>query len=247
MFGIEQMDERIAERKAQRDAMEIRPVPHELSHPSVIVLDTETTGLSAKRDHLLTIGVCDTDGNEVLYAEVCPPLECDSWPEAERVNGISPQDVLDKPFIDDVREELQAVLDAASEIVCYNAGFDLPFLEENGFTVPEKVTDVMIDFAEVYGEWNDHYGDYKWQKLSTCAAYYGCPDFAAHNSLADAQATAWCYARMVGCKDGGCDLEREARDMREASHGAAHQAAQVKETGRASADSPTVVVLDVFR
>lgn len=210
--------ERIAVRRAQREALEIKPVPKALSHPRVIVLDTETTGLRAGSDHLLTIGVCDADGNEVLYAEVCPPLECASWPEAECVNGISPADALDKPFIEDVHAELQGVLDAAEEIVCYNAAFDIPFLEADGFTVPEKVSDVMLDFAEIYGEYDERHGDYKWQKLTRCAEYYGCPDFAAHNSLGDAQATAWCYTKMRGQSRGaGCNLDMEIRDMRVAS------------------------------
>lgn len=30
----------------------------------------------------------------------------------------------------------------------------------------------MPIFAEIYGEWSDYFGEYKWQKLTTCAAYY---------------------------------------------------------------------------
>lgn len=94
-------------RAAIRETSEIKPVPEAKSHPNVIVLDTETTGLVAGRDHLLTVGICDGDGREVLYLELCPPLECDSWPLAEAVNGISPIDVLDKPTIEDARAVLQ--------------------------------------------------------------------------------------------------------------------------------------------
>ena len=46
----------------------------------------------------------------------------------------------------------------------------------------------MIDFAEVYGEWSDYKNSYKWQKLSTAAAYYNFK-FSAHNSLEDVKAT----------------------------------------------------------
>lgn len=111
--------EKTIDRAAIRTASEIKPVPNAKSHPDVIVLDTETTGLVAGRDHLLTVGVCDGDGREVLYLELCPPLECDAWPRAEAVNGISPIDVLDKPTIEDARAVLQGVLDAASTIMCY--------------------------------------------------------------------------------------------------------------------------------
>lgn len=75
--------EKTIDRAAIRAASEIKPVPNAKSHPDVIVLDTETTGFVAGRDHLLTVGVCDGDGREVLYLELCPPLECDAWPRAE--------------------------------------------------------------------------------------------------------------------------------------------------------------------
>lgn len=52
-------------RAAIRETSEIKPVPEAKSHPNVIVLDTETTGLVAGRDHLLTVGICDGDGREV--------------------------------------------------------------------------------------------------------------------------------------------------------------------------------------
>lgn len=179
----------------------------------------DQAGFVAGRDHLLTVGVCDGDGREVLYLELCPPLECDAWPRAEAVNGISPIDVLDKPTIEDARAVLQGVLDAASTIVCYNAGFDLKFLEADGFTYPDEVSDVMLDFAEIYGEYDSRHHDYKWQKLVKCAEYYGCPEFEAHNSLGDAQATAWCWRHVQRdmLSRGGCDLEAEARDASDAS------------------------------
>ena len=46
--------EKTIDRAAIRAASEIKPVPNAKSHPDVIVLDTETTGLVAGRDHLLT-------------------------------------------------------------------------------------------------------------------------------------------------------------------------------------------------
>ncbi len=189
-------EEVVAARLAEIEAAEKEPVPTAKMLPGVIVLDTETTGVRPGEDHLLTIGICDQDGREVAYFEVCPPPECASWPRAQRVNGISPADVLGKPSIDDIRPELQRILDAADTIVCYNAEFDLGFLRAAGFVCPQREVDVMLDFARICGEWSEYFGGYKWQSLSRCAAYYDCPDFAAHNSLADAQATAWCWSRM---------------------------------------------------
>lgn len=173
-----------------------KPVPTARSLPSTIVLDVETTGLDPSSDYILTVGICDADGGEVAYFEVCPVAICREWPEAEAVNGISPDDVLPWPLLEDVRPELQRILDAADTVVCYNAAFDLGFLRAEGFSVPAHVEDVMLGFAPIYGEWSDHWDEYRWQRLATCAEYYGAPDFDEHNSLADARGTAWCWSRM---------------------------------------------------
>lgn len=46
----------------------------------------------------------------------------------------------------------------------------------------------------------EKYGDYKYQKLSTCAEYYGYDwgNDTAHDSLADCKATLFCYNAMKG-------------------------------------------------
>lgn len=60
---------------------------------------------------------------------------------------------------------------------------------------PEKWIDPMIMFAEIYGEWNECRGSYKWQSLTKCATYYGY-EFKAHDSLEDVKATLYCYKKM---------------------------------------------------
>lgn len=54
----------------------------------------------------------------------------------------------------------------------------------------------MREFAPIYGEYNSYYGDYKWQKLGTAAAYYGY-EFKAHDSLEDVRATLFVYQQMT--------------------------------------------------
>ena len=60
---------------------------------------------------------------------------------------------------------------------------------------PEKWIDPMIMFAEIYGEWNERRGSYKWQSLTKCATYYGY-EFKAHDSLEDVKATLYAYKKM---------------------------------------------------
>ena len=55
----------------------------------------------------------------------------------------------------------------------------------------------MLEFAPVYGEWNDYYEDYKWQKLSTCARYFGYKkENKFHSGLEDIFAILHCYFEM---------------------------------------------------
>ena len=58
------------------------------------------------------------------------------------------------------------------------------------------VCDVMLDYAFVNHEWDDGYGDWKWQKLTACAANYNYP-YQAHNSLEDARATLYCARKVA--------------------------------------------------
>lgn len=64
----------------------------------------------------------------------------------------------------------------------------------------------MLAFAEIYGEWNEYYGNYKWQSLSKCAEYYGYT-FKAHDSLEDVKATLYCYKKMAE------DAERRVKNV----------------------------------
>lgn len=156
------------------------------------MLDAETTGLSSRFDHLLTVGICDGEGQEVACFKVCPPAECCEWPEAEEVNGISPADTVSWPAIEDVVPELQRILDAAEVVIGYNVWFDFEFLRAAGVALPDcRYVDVMAMFAPVFGLRDDYRGGWRWQTLATAAAYAG-HDWDAegpHDALADARAT----------------------------------------------------------
>ena len=73
--------------------------------------------------------------------------------------------------------EIVKILSEAGLIVGYNINFDM-----------------MIAFAEVFGQWNEKYGCYKWQKLITATDYYNYQwTGAAHGALADTLATLYVY------------------------------------------------------
>ena len=166
----------------------------------MIIIDTETTGLKPGIDELLQVSIINEHGDTLLDRYI-RPTRCKEWPEAMAINHITPDMVRDCPTIAEIRDKIQTLISEADKIMGYNTYFDLAFLSESGIDVPDsdsgKIIDVMIDFAEVYGDYREDLGGYKWQKLTTAAAYYGYEwPVNAHNSLGDCLATLHVYNSM---------------------------------------------------
>jgi len=95
-----------------------------------IILDTETTGLSAENgDRIIEIGCVELinrkfTGNN-LHHYINP--ERDSHEDALKVHGISNEFLRDKPKFAAIAEELMEYLRGA-EIIIHNAPFDVAFL-----------------------------------------------------------------------------------------------------------------------
>lgn len=97
-----------------------------------IVLDTETTGLSAEAgDRIIEIGCVElvarklTGNNKHFYLNP----ERDSHEDALKVHGISNEFLRDKPKFVQVADELLEYL-AGAEIIIHNAAFDVSFLNK---------------------------------------------------------------------------------------------------------------------
>ena len=97
-----------------------------------IVLDTETTGLSAENgDRIIEIGCVEllgrklTGNNKHFYLNP----ERNSHEDALKVHGISDEFLKDKPKFSDVAKELLEYLRDA-EVIIHNAPFDVSFLNK---------------------------------------------------------------------------------------------------------------------
>ena len=178
-----------------RDTINLPAVPHDPI--DMIVFDVETTGLNPEMNEIIQISIIDGDGNTLLNSYVHPYVE-ERWPEARAVNGIYPYMVKDAPYPHELIPIVKGIFDAAGTIVAYNNEFDLKFLWLWGIRVGDKPqVDVMREFSVVYGDWDDEFMDYRWQKLKTAARYYGYK-YKAHDSLEDVRATLYVYRKMQG-------------------------------------------------
>ena len=164
----------------------------------IICFDVETTGLDVYQDEILSLSIIDGNG-EILFNHLIKPSRHDEWEAAAAINGIYPETVAEEKTIDEYKGEIDAIFANAEMIVGYNSdNFDIPMLRNNGIDIVNVDTfDVMLEFAPIYGEINEYYGNYRWQKLVTCADYFGYePESNWHESLEDTRATLFCYYKV---------------------------------------------------
>ncbi|HSH88611.1 MAG TPA: DNA polymerase III subunit epsilon [Ramlibacter sp.] len=125
-----------------------------------IVLDTETTGLSAEGgDRIIEIGCVElvgrklTGNNKHFYLNP----ERESHEDALKVHGISNEFLRDKPLFAAVADELMSYV-AGAEIIIHNAAFDVAFLDKELDRVGKppfktyagQVTDTLAMAKEMY-------------------------------------------------------------------------------------------------
>jgi len=172
-----------------------------------LVLDTETTGLDAFSE-ICQIAIINADGDVLMDRFVKPvrPIP----PDATRIHGITNAMVKDSdPFpIEDVAKLLNG-----KHVIIYNKSYDVSMLyrSESALieagkwskqaTVWQSIAQfhcAMLQFAEIYGDWNHRYKNYKWKPLDVACSFYGVTNPSAHSALGDCLATLAVCKAMVG-------------------------------------------------
>jgi DNA polymerase III subunit epsilon len=166
-----------------------------------LVLDTETTGLHD--GEICQISIIRSDGSGLLDCLVKPtrPIPAD----ASRIHGIYDADVQDAPSWQLLAPRVLEMIQG-QDVVIYNAVYDRKMMHQSAEKAGMEKIDwktharfhcAMEAFAEIYGDWNSYHGNYRWQKLTTAASYYGIPVQNAHSALGDCLMTLAVVKAMI--------------------------------------------------
>ncbi|MBE6469009.1 MAG: DNA polymerase III subunit epsilon [Coriobacteriaceae bacterium] len=153
-----------------------------LIEDDVVVLDTETTGLSHKDNELIEIAAARLRGSEVVgrfstFVHPTGPVPL----EITKLTGITNADVAGAPSAVEAVSALAAFV-AGSPVIAHNAAFDRGFIEQ----VPggAEVSDIWIDSLALSRIALPRLASHK---LSSMAALFGC-DAVSHRAGDDVDA-----------------------------------------------------------
>ena len=168
-----------------------------------VVIDFETTGTnynynSPDMDEILSVSIINQDGEELLHT-LCNTERKKSWYGAQRIHGISPQDVQGKPTFSQILPQVLEILSSVDFVIAYNIIFEYNFVKSYiKRSNPIYSVDYHINWAmhkdpmHMYAE---YIGSRKWFKLSEAAKSFGY-NFNPHDSLEDVKATLFLYNQL---------------------------------------------------
>ena len=210
VLNLEQMAQLLEQHADYRVLRRLVPCVDYGPHPGnpgvglrVLVLDTETTGLSHASDKIielamLLVQVDVATGQPFGPVETFEGFEDPGMPipeVAKQVTGIS-DDMVRGQRLDDA--QVQALIDRADLVVAHNAGFDRPFVEAR-----------FPGFA--HKAWACSFADIDWKALGADSSKLGALAqdqgwfYDAHRALVDCHALLQVLGHRVG--DGGGDGE----------------------------------------
>lgn len=188
-----------------------------LNKNCIMVLDTETTGLGpqdGREDTIISIGAAilkkSPKGYVVVdrYHSFIKPeerfIENGRADTAMNINKITIQDLNKAKPIEWVAEDFYQWTEGhpIDSITAYNIAFDRPFLDPQFVCFDDERWGpcIMLEFAEIYGDFNSFHGNYRWKKLSVAQKYYDVKLPAGeqlHNAGADAYLAAIVLSEML--------------------------------------------------
>ena len=167
----------------------------EWTSTNFVILDTETTGLD-RHARIVEFSCIDRAGTVLVNSLVNPGVPIP--PAASAIHGITDADVADSPRFIDLWPRVWVALHGADRILIYNGSYDSRLIRQSldgdaGALVQVDTLRygcIMELYARFYGQFNDYWGSYTWQKLGQAVNQCGLQwEGEAHRSLADTRAS----------------------------------------------------------
>jgi DNA polymerase-3 subunit epsilon len=163
-------------------------------HERFVVLDVETTGLSATQHRIVEVALVTTDIWGRVQDEWTTRLNPQGPVGATHIHGLKASDLQRAPVFTDIISELNARL-AGAAIAAHNAKFDLAFLRAEyyraGWILPYVPSLCTLEACD------HHLPHLERRRLADCCWAIGQPLVDAHSALGDARATAQLLAAFM--------------------------------------------------
>ena len=200
----------------------------------IIVLDFETTGLSAKDNAIIEIGyalIKEGVITEVNSQLVNPGVEITN-PKITEITGITNDMLVGQPALEDEMEKLHELI-KGKLIIAHNAAFDMGFLNNTFYNMDYPTYHSSLCSAKMFKAYKEELNiNYSGASLAKMTAFFDVVNDTAHRAGADAEATAKCFLEM-------CD-EIEFRNYME---GAAKRAKKINDP---EAPTKTDIYMQLF-
>ena len=166
---------------------------HRMLLAGLLVLDTETTGLSDDAE-ICEISIIADNGASLINTLI--RTEQPITAEATAINGITDEMLAEAPTFPEVYARLRQII-GHRKVVIYNAQFDHRMMEQvcQRHHLPplldaKQCHCLMLDYADFHGEWDPRRQSFKWPKLTAACEQMGIEwDGTAHRAPADTHMT----------------------------------------------------------
>ena len=166
-----------------------------IEHVEFSVLDVETTGLSARENHVIEIGIVKIKNLKIaskFQSFVNPGCKIPYF--ITQFTGITDEDIIDAPFFSELADKIENVI-GDSVISAHNISFDDSFLKYEFFrTGREPLSNHKICTLKIARRL---YPSLKSKSLSSITQYLRLKNSNAHRALADAEVTARALIKMI--------------------------------------------------
>jgi len=189
-----------------------------LSQAEFCVVDTETTGLSARNNNIIEIGIVVINNLKITdkyHSMINPGRHIP--PNITMLTGITFDDVKEAPFFEDVANDISEFIDK-KVLVAHNISFDRSFLKKEFLSSESNIPNVpqlcTVKLARKI------YPNLRSKSLGSVCRHLKIKNINTHRALSDAEATAKILIKMIEKlqKEKGIENLQELLDFQQSAY-----------------------------